>query len=354
MRDYTLSGGDGATFMVSEKQLKELGVKNWLDLANDFVGADLLLGNGFSLNLAGHFDYKSLFTVFLNNCNPMERKIFKSFGTNNFEIIQESLISTKKVNSLFGIKDKGNKIDDAINCLKNGLIKSIGETHPKASKIDFNQLHNLSLQFNNFGDIFTLNYDLFLYHIVMQIKDESDKNNVYAPYSDFFWGGEPDEQFKQFMGYDEYERNHVYYLHGALFLFRIPPDTFKLKRGGVSKELVTMIGDEINNGNIPLFVSEGRYKEKLKAIERSDYLGFCYGSLEESQNKLVIFGSSLLPQDTHIVNAINHRRNKRELALSVHVGTKSSNELESEIKRIKAKFIGHKIDFYNSETIFNF
>jgi len=340
--------------MVSEKELKELGVVNWSVPAKDFEKADLLLGNGFSLNLKGHFDYKSLFEEFIESCEPSTRKIFRSLGTNNFELIQESLISTKRVNKLFSIKDNENKIDDAISSLKNGLIKSVRKNHPLASQIDFNhQLHNLSLQLNDFGDIFTLNYDLFLYHIIMQMKKESDKRNEDAPYSDFFWGGELGEPFKQFMGYDEYNRKYVYYLHGALFLFKIPPNTFKLKRGD-SEELVSMIGDAINNGHMPLFVSEGSYKEKLKAIERSTYLSFCYETLEGSINKLVIFGSSLSNQDAHIIDAIKYRGNNRELAIAIHIGNKSKGDLEKEIKRLKDRFKSHKIYFFDSETIFKF
>ena len=262
--------------MVSEKQLKELGVKNWSDLANDFVGADLLLGNGFSINLAGHFNYKSLFEEFLKCCKPSARRIFESFGTNNFELIQEILINAKKVNELFDIAENDSRIDDAIELLKNGLIQSMRNTHPSRSKIDWNQLKQLSTQFDIFGNIFTLNYDLFLYHLILQMKDKSDAEQRYAPYSDYFWGGKDNEPFKKFMDYDEYRRNHVYYLHGALFLFKIPPDTLKLKRGGDSKELVTMIGNIVAEGIMPLFVSEGTYKEKLKTIERSSYLGFCY------------------------------------------------------------------------------
>lgn len=337
-----------------DDRLRKLNIENWASLKGNFDGADLLIGNGFSINLTGHFNYKSLFKEFLNNCEQNKRNIFKSFGTNNFEHIQESLLSTKKVNSLFNIIDTDNKIDDAINSLKNGLIDSIAKNHPKASDINFNQLHNLSLQLNNFNDIFTLNYDLFLYHIIMQIKDESDKINVYAPYSDFFWGGDQNDQYKQFMGYDEYPRNHVYYLHGALFLFKIPSGTFKLKRGGISNELVTMIGNEIKKGNMPLFISEGKYSEKMNAIESSNYLNFCYQSLEESPNKLVIFGSSLSFQDTHIANAINYKKNKRELAISIHISNKTKSELEKEVKRLTAKFRFHKTYFFDSETIFNF
>jgi hypothetical protein len=186
------------------------------------------------------------------------------------------------------------------------------------------------------------------------MKDESDKNNVPAPYSDYFWGGKPEEQFKHFMDYDTYHPKHLYYLHGALFIFSNPPDTLKLKRSQDSKELVAMIGDVINEGTMPLFVSEGNYKEKLKTIERSNYLSFCYENLEHSENNLVIFGSSMSAQDTHIVNAINYKRNKRRLAIAVYIGDKSKNDLEKEVQSLREKFKNHKISFFNSETIFDF
>jgi len=338
--------------MVSEKQLKELNIGNWLNLAKDFKGADLLLGNGFSINLHGHFNYASLFQEFLKKRTPSERKIFKSFGTHDFELIQEILLSAKKVNEIFNIAKNDRKIDDAIKILKDGLIESIQKNHPSSSKIDMKQLQKLSVQLNNFGDIFALNYDLFLYHIIMQAKDESKRQKKPAPYSDYCWD-KYDEQFLKFVNYDDLHDKHIYYLHGALFLFKIPPDTFKLRRGDKPKELMTMIGDVITNGKMPLFVSEGSYKEKLKTIERSNYLSFCYEKLENSENNLVIFGSSL-KYDKHITNAINHKNNKRKLAIAIHIGNKSKNELEAEINRFKKDFKGHKKYFFDSETIFKF
>ncbi len=185
------------------------------------------------------------------------------------------------------------------------------------------------------------------------MKDRSNKNGRDAPYSDYFWGND-DQQFRQFMDYDDYPRKHVSYLHGALFLFKIPPNTFKLRRGTNSKELVAMIGNEISKGRMPLFVSEGRSKEKLKAIERSNYLSFCFESLEKSQNKLVIFGSSMSIQDAHIINAINYKKDKRKLAIAIHTSGKSKVELERELKRLTAEFSSHKIHFFDSSTIFNF
>lgn len=343
----------GGAFMVSEKQLKELGVLNWASLDKDFEEADLLLGNGFSLNITGHFAYESLFGEFLKLCTPSNRRIFRSFKTRNFERIQEILIDAKRVNELFEIDTDNRRIDDAIEFLKNGLIESIRNNHPRSSQINQKQLQRLSIQLNNFGDIFTLNYDLFLYHIILKMKDKSDKENRDAPYSDYFWG-EHDEQFKQFMDYDYPNRKHIYYLHGALFLFKIPPDTLKLRRGDAPRELIEMIGEAITKGTMPLFVSEGSYKEKLEAIERSNYLSFCYETLKQSNDKLVIFGSSLSSQDAHIADAINHKRNNRELAIAIHTSGKTKNKIEEEIKRFKKNFKRHKIYFFDSETIFKF
>jgi hypothetical protein len=195
--------------MISEKQIEDLGIKNWAALSKRFDNADILLGNGFSINLAGHFNYKSLFEEFLKNCKPKERAIFQSFDKRHFELIQESLISAKNVNKWLDIKDPEKKIENAINALRNGLIESIGKTHPKAVNVDFNQLRSLSLQLNNFNDIYTLNYDLFLYHIIMQMKDEAERKKADMPYSDYFWGGEPTDQYKYFMDFDENHEKHV-------------------------------------------------------------------------------------------------------------------------------------------------
>jgi hypothetical protein len=140
--------------MLSEKQLKKLEIQDWSRLTKDFNKADLLLGNGFSLNITGHLAYRSLFEEFLNRCGENECKIFKSFKTSNFERIQEILIDAKRVNQLFKIATKDNRINKAIDLLKEGLIQSIQKNHPNFSQLDLKQLHSLSIQLNDYGDIF--------------------------------------------------------------------------------------------------------------------------------------------------------------------------------------------------------
>jgi hypothetical protein len=144
----------------------------------------------------------------------------------------------------------------------------------------------------------------------------------------------------------------VYYLHGALFLFKEPSYAYdlKLRRGGSGVELIEVISRNIRDGRMPLFVSEGTAEQKKQAISRSDYLTFALEKLASSGKALVIFGTSLSDQDRHIVDTINE--NKRVLAVSIHIDTKSRREIESTEYQIRSKFPEHELVFFDSSTLF--
>jgi hypothetical protein len=88
--------------MLNNKELEELGIQNWAELRKQFEGSNLLLGNGFSLNIASSFHYESLFKKFLEKCPPEYACKFIEFKTHNFEKILEKLINAKEVNIIFG------------------------------------------------------------------------------------------------------------------------------------------------------------------------------------------------------------------------------------------------------------
>jgi hypothetical protein len=335
--------------MLNEEELKKLGVLDWSSIATKFKEADLLLGNGFSLNFSDRFDYNSLFEEFLSNCSPENRHTFEHFKTSNFEFILEKLSHAREVNQIFGIKTS--KIEEAIEYLKDGLIKTIQTIHPRAGDIDKERLKGIAAQLDRFNDIFTLNYDLFLYHIIMILLDMHKAATNVRPYSDYFWD-RYSTQFLKFVDHQDYPQYKLlYYLHGALFLFQESFDNiFKLRKADDSPELVELIREVIQEGRIPLFVSEGKHEQKMETINRSYYLQFALEKLENAESSLVIFGTSLSDQDQHIVDAIN--QNKRELAVSIHVGTKSGEAVEEEKYRINKKFAKHKVKFFNSETLF--
>ncbi|MFH1650534.1 MAG: DUF4917 family protein [Chloroflexota bacterium] len=335
-------------------KLKEgIKIHNWSEISPDFIGADLLLGNGFSINLVGHLKYESLFQKFVDNLEFEDQEIFTSFHNNNFELIQETLINALEVNKLFKIKPSDGIIR-AIDILRNGLIKSIKSNHPSYSNINQAQLTRIAIQLDEFGDIYTLNYDLFLYHIIMLVKDRCEKDKTKQKYSDYFWKEyEADARFNQFMDSDEYPNKHIHYLHGALFIFEEPIHTVKIIRRGNKNELIDLIDEAIVDGIIPLFISEGKPEKKLEAIRSNDYLTFALREFRDSNNKLIIYGSSLSTQDAHIVNAISRRSNK-ELAIAIHIDEKNQGQISKDLARFNEIFYKHKISFFDSDTIFKF
>jgi len=336
--------------MLSENELAKLGILGWSVLADQFTGSDLLLGNGFSLNITPRLHYDSLFDEFLAKCSPKNRRIFESFETTNFEFILEKLSNAKDVNEIFRIRTA--EIEDAIDCLKGGLIDTIEAVHPRWAETDQQQLERIALQLYRFEDVFTLNYDLYLYRIILILNDRHRRGENARPYSDYFWEGY-DEQFLHFSPSTEFEGyRHPYYLHGALFLFKESFHDLKLRKADSSEELIELIGDSIKEGRMPLFVSEGTHEQKWEAISRSSYLRFALEKLENSEKRLVIFGTSLSDPDKHIVDAIN--QTKRDLAVSIHIGTKSKDEVKSAEFSIRSKFPGHKVEFFNSNTLFDF
>lgn len=340
--------------------LQELGVVSWEEISANFKGADLLLGNGFSLNFSHLLNYDSLFEEFLRACDPDDAKMFRHFETTNFERIQEQLLDAKKVNTIFGLPTK--PIESAIQKLREGLITSIESNHPRAHGIDDNALLRVSEALDPFEDVYTFNYDLFLYRIIMKSVARANRTTGIRKHNDYFWH-EQSEEFLEFMDSDIYKNKHVYYLHGALFLF--PGDRFdyhndlKLRRGDESfDELIEIVSSKIKVGKFPLFVSEGKHEEKLRAIFDSPYLRFAYRELEKSERALIVYGWSMQDQDKHILQILKPKRNqklkRRRIAVSVHVDEKTQEKLAEEIAFLKARLSGHNTVFFDSSTLFAF
>lgn len=343
--------------MLSAEQLREVDILDWADLAKEFQGANLLLGNGFSIRIADSFKYDSIFDKFLNNCSSDYRSVFKNFETSNFESILQKLLDAEFVNDIFEIDEP--RIREAINQIQNGLITTIREIHPTAEQIYWNRLQVIAKQFRIFSNIFTLNYDLFLYHIVMILKDAWEENEKLKGkiqykklwrYSDCFWKLY-DNDFHTFHYYqDPNNWKFVYYLHGALFLFKESLDDLKLLRKDDGSELISRVADIINKGRMPLFVCEGTSERKMEQINSSNYLKFAYKKLKSSGDKFVVFGSSLSAQDHHIFTELDDNRNS--LAISMHPVTKTRDELLKIQDQVRKSFTNASICFFNSDTLF--
>jgi Domain of unknown function (DUF4917) len=338
------------------KELREIDILQWNWIQKDFKRnkyqrPELLIGNGFSLNFSNNFSYNKLFDKFQQNVSPNHNSIFAQFGTTNFEFIMRQLNYTHRVNSILSL-DPLNLVQNTINELKEGLIKTVRELHPTGAVIDWDKLKRITRSLRNFGDIYSTNYDIFLYHLVMASKDDKDKNKKLMSYQDYFWG-EWNSKYNEFMGRQAYSFKNVYYLHGALFIFNFGIANLKLKR--TNQELIDTIANEIHLGNIPLFVSEGTSNEKLEVIKNNYYLDFCFDKLRESGKPILIYGHSLSDFDEHICKAI--KNTKRKIIFAIYTPNKTELELqETKYQVIKAfgfkKHDKNSLTFVDSTSVF--
>ena len=154
------------------------------------------------------FSYNALAKFVENIGDDNLKNIFKITNTTNFEIIMQQLDSFQKLAIVFGAEiDFIEKINRVSETLRTSLISAIKEMHPgHVFTIPEQSSQACSVFLNTFlqdgGNIFTTNYDLLLYWVLMRnnIKfsndgfgRESEENDEYIPinertYSELRWG----------------------------------------------------------------------------------------------------------------------------------------------------------------------
>jgi hypothetical protein len=347
---------------LSNAELNLLGIRQWSDLKTKHKELDLLLGNGFSINFSDKFRYGSIYERFKENCAPIYKTLFFHFDTTNFEEIMLMLTYAKRVNNIFNLSIS--EVTAAIEELKNGLIASINEVHPRSSELSSKLINALAHQFvTEFKDVFSLSYDLMLYKIIMAAYNAWEVDNDLVFLQDYCWGKrDVGTHFREFMDYQSRgdDHNSVYYIHGNLALFNNKFHVLKLIRDDkdpneVGVELIELIARRIHKGNFPLFVSEGTMDEKKQRISSNKYLTFCFNKLGAAKRPLMIFGLTLAPNDMHIVNQIINR--PRPIIISVYPEGRSEIDLNKELADHRFKFgnnFRQPIDFVDSRSVFPF
>jgi hypothetical protein len=150
----------------------------------------------------------------------------------------------------------------------------------------------------SFNVIFTLNYDLLLYWVILKTERHSDG---------FGLGGE-DGGFRTFrLG----AYCTTYYMHGALHLF-LGPQLETRKRVVTNFTITDDITSTIRREKqLPLFVAEGSSLQKLARINSVPYLWHCYEELKKITENVFIFGHSASENDKHVYDALFECKIKR-------------------------------------------
>ncbi|MCL2721682.1 MAG: DUF4917 family protein [Treponema sp.] len=324
----------------------------------------LLFGNGFSVAYDSKiFSYKSLSNFIEKTGDPLINNLFEKLNTKNFELIMQQLDNFCEIAEIFSDgKTLIPQIKAASETLKSSLIDAIKELHPEhVFKIHEDKsiacMNFLQEYLSNEGLVFSTNYDLLLYWVLMRNKaqnaiDGFGRRDLKTELDDEHYTESDDlKNFELRWGRYKDEQT-IHYLHGALPIFDTGVNIVKVEYDS-ERNLLQKINERISKKEYPIFVTAGNGKEKLTQIMHNKYLSFCYDQLCDIQGSLITFGFNFGEYDTHIIEAINiaakmGKKIKNKL-WSVYIGVYDNDDLRH-ITNIEKKF-KCKVTLYNARTV---
>lgn len=311
----------------------------------------LLLGNGFSMSYdSGIFSYNALSKFLETLDNDILQKLFQIIKTSNFELLMEQLDNVAQIAEVFGAEEKVvQDIRNATVTLKESLIEAIKELHPEhVFSVPEEKSEACAAFLNTFlsreGHVFTTNYDLLLYWVLMrnEIENAIDGFGRDAEESDD-WIPEDERQYSE-LRWGKYKSiQTIHYLHAALQLFDTGVEVIKEEYTS-EHYLLDNIKARMAKKEYPIFVTAGNGFEKLSHIVHNKYLANCYESLSSISGSLVCYGFGFGNYDDHIIAAINKAAKKRKdengkwhMLNSIYIGVYSDADIEH-VKSIESKF----------------
>lgn len=282
----------------------------------------LLLGNGFSIH---HFSYQTLLEKSgLKKDDPLYA-LFATLKTHDFEAVIRALEDASCVELAYK-NDKQSKIfaSDA-DRLRQALVDLIRATHP-THREKIADVIPACIQFlKNFGNIFTLNYDLLLYWVILEDR---------KAFQDGFGLGEEKNGFKG--PFDLVALCNVYNLHGGLHLFTTEIGEVEKRLMGPTG-IIDAISETITKAKrLPLYVAEASSSAKLARINSNSYLRRCLERLSASTGAFYVYGHSADPNDAHVYDTI-FNSNIEHLFFCIHQPSAQLNELDGELARHKRR-----------------
>lgn len=310
----------------------------------------LLLGNGFSIECDPVFAYPSLYQKAVESgLSERAQRVFEGLGTNNFEGVMRLLSDSHWVARTYGLVegDTSDMLAD-LEVVKRALVQAVTGAHlPHTGAVDAERKAAAAKFFKPYHNVFTTNYDLLAYWVVLHDGRPRYKDGFAEDPED------PDAPHVVFAFHVGNERG-LYYLHGGLHLFAQQGLVTKhcWNRAGVP--LTTSIQAGLAEGRYPLFVAEGLPEKKLEQINRSSYLSYAFGKFMRIEGPLVVFGSSLGATDSHLVDALAGNRGLRQLYLSVQ-GAANEPAADAIVARVQAVrnargFTPLQVDYYDSAS----
>lgn len=321
---------------------------------------NLMLGNGFSIAYDHEiFSYNALQTFIFELKDPVLDELFRIARSKNLEVIMQQLRVVSELLKVFGdTSGLTQRVEESDTKLRKGLIDAVKILHPehvfKVSDESIAACNDFLKPFlEGHGDVFTTNYDILLYWVLMRSESKNaidgfgyERENPEETNPDDFlysseltWGPNMSSQ-------------NIHYLHGALHLFDTGIDVEKEQYDG-SGDILEHIEERMDREEYPLFVTAGDGDEKLSQIVHNQYLAYCYDQLKSTCGSLIVFGFHFGEYDNHIIEAINeaahHGRGAAEKLFSIYIGV-YSDEGADYIRSIAHKF-KCKVRLFDSSSV---
>lgn len=330
--------------------IKVLEFSDALNIAGE-KGKHLLLGNGFSIAWKKDiFSYDSLFQkADFKKVSPNVKKVFSSLKTTDFEKVIFALKYSSIVLSIYNSKDEKTRIliEDDARKLKEILIKAISDNHPESpNSVILSEYDNCSKFLNNFEHIYTLNYDLLLYWVIMHSGSSKKYDDGFRKPVDL------ENPSYVTWEVEKTSTQNVYYLHGALHIFDAGSEIQKYTWINTGIKLIDQIREAIETDKYPLIVSEGSADEKKEKIQHSGYLNRGYRSLRSIGNSLFIYGWSFSDNDNHILKILRNTHLKN-IFVSLHgdINSEKNKRIIKICENTFGKIERFKLYYYSSDSV---
>lgn len=287
----------------------------WQEIAENYYGGSLLLGNGASMSIDNRFGYTSLVDHARENGLFTQdiQQLFNFFNTTDFELVLRLVWQASNINCALLIQD--NRTHAAYVRVRECLIESVRDVHPEYHEIS-EHIPTLYQFLKKFRTVISLNYDLILYWSIMYGFDVNDRHSL----KDCFYYGQFHEDWSLLRKpiYGNVSTTLAFYPHGSLVLCRDNIETESKIKGNSDGLLEAILRAWQSEQVVPLFVSEGTSKQKINSIRSSSYLNTVYREvLTTLEPSLVIYGWGLWEQDIYILERIALSQ-VRSVAVSVY------------------------------------
>ena len=320
------------------------------------------MGNGFSIDLPdSKFSYLSLYESIQSQASCEIRQIFEYLGTHDFETVINALDVAAAVTNILSVRlGNAKEFRQVVEEVKLLLIEALEQHHPKRpGNIKQEELWNCRKFLSHFlcesnkGCVFSVNYDLLLYWIVMQ--ENKNSGGIDLRKGDGF-GRVTDRNGKEVLAWKggSYSKpTDFWFLHGALHLFQDGRFVCKKSSKETNKTLIEQVRDALTEGDFPLFVAEGDSDKKLEKIRNSRYLRRGLEKLrknaKQKNSSFFVFGHSISESDDHILQCLREGR-FRDLYVSIFEGDKIVQSRAEKLVEERGDQHPLRVNFFDSAS----